>query len=179
MKSLVFPVKDRQEITTLKAGDEVKVNGIIYTARDKAHQRLAELLSSGSGIPSYLQDSCIFYAGPAFFPDGSLSAIGPTTSARMDAFAPLLYKEGVVATIGKGPRSKKVAEACRSYGCLYLITYGGAAAYLTRFVKKIEPVEFKDFGPEAVFKLEVLNFPAIVAIDSKGDYLEGAVEDEF
>jgi fumarate hydratase subunit beta len=126
-------------------------------------------------LPEYLKNSCLFYAGPAFYPDGKLSAIGPTTSLRMDSFATFLYSFGVAATLGKGPRTKEVVNACRHYTGVYLITYGGAAAYLTNFVKKIEVVEFAELGPEAIYRVLVENFPAVVGIDVLGNYIKGAV----
>lgn len=149
--------------------------GEIYTARDEAHKRLAESYAKSGLFPDYLKDGCIFYAGPAFYPDGRLSAVGPTTSSRMDGFAPLFYRLGVAATLGKGPRAEEVVDACSQHAGIYLLTYGGAAAYLTRFVRKVELVEFKELGPEAIYRLWVEDFPAVVGIDAEGGYIKGAV----
>jgi len=112
--------------------------------------------------------SCIYYAGPAMTRDGRITAIGPTTASRMDTFAPVLYEWGVAATLGKGPRAKEVAEACRAYGAVYLVTYGGAASYLASFVRKATCVAYRDLGPEAIYRLEVEDFPAYVGIDTRG-----------
>ncbi len=170
---LIFPILERKAIESLKAGDEVTISGVIYTARDQAHKILVEWVSKKDRRSEFLKGSCIFYAGPAFYPDERLSAIGPTTASRMDAFAPLLYREGVVATLGKGPRSGEVAEACRETKSLYLVTYGGAAAYLTGFIKSIEAYELIELGPEAIYRLEVARLPAVVGIDSNGNIIEG------
>ncbi|MCX7831920.1 MAG: FumA C-terminus/TtdB family hydratase beta subunit [Actinobacteria bacterium] len=174
MKSIIFP-SNRKIIGQLSAGEEVAISGIIYTARDEAHRRLFNTYIDCRKFPNYLKESCIFYAGPAFYPDGSLSAIGPTTAARMDEYAPSFYEAGVLATIGKGPRDFSIVEACKKTVSVYLITYGGAASYLTRFVKSIELVDFDELGPEAIYRLEVEDFPAVVGIDSRGNYLDGAV----
>ena len=112
--------------------------------------------------------SCIYYAGPAMTRDGRITAIGPTTASRMDRFAPVLYEWGVAATLGKGPRAKEVAEACRAYGAVYLVTYGGAASYLASFVRKATCIAYRDLGPEAIYRLEVEDFPAYVGIDTRG-----------
>lgn len=172
---LVFPVKSRKVFDNLKAGDEVVISGEIYTCRDEAHRRIAETYESCRRFPKYLKDSCIFYAGPSFFPDGRLSAIGPTTSERMDAFAPLFYEAGVAATLGKGPRRRRIAEACSANRSLYLITFGGAASYLEKFVEEAELVEFEDLGPEAIYRLYVSGLPAVVGIDARGNFIENAV----
>lgn len=172
MVKLYFPLKSRSDIASLEVGQEVLLNGTIYTARDRAHLQVKEMLERGFSFPEFLKESCVFYAGPAFYPDGRLSAIGPTTSERMDAFAPLFYSMGVAATIGKGPRRKSVATACKKYRSIYLVSFGGAAAYLTRFVKSIEVVMFEELGPEAIYKLKVEDFPCVVGIDASGRSLE-------
>lgn len=172
---LVFPVRNRRMFEELKAGDEVFISGEVYTLRDEAHRRIAETYESCRKFPGYLKESCVFYAGPSFFPDGTLSAIGPTTSERMDAFAPLFYEAGVAATLGKGPRRKRIAEVCGKHKCLYLITFGGAASYLEKFVEDVELVEFEDLGPEAIYRLFVKRLPAVVGIDAGGNYLQNAI----
>lgn len=164
MQELIFPLSNRKSLKSLKAGDEVILSGVCYTARDAAHQRI---VSSGS-LPEEFKNSLIFYAGPAFYPDGRLSAIGPTTAARMDEFAGFFYAHGVAATLGKGFRSEQVAQSCRDYEAVYFIGFGGAAAYLTQFVRSIEPFMFEELGPEAVYRLEIKGMPAVVGIDTDG-----------
>lgn len=146
------PLKNK-DILKLKTGERVLIDGTIYTARDLALQRK---------IPFDLAGQIIFYAGPA------PGAIGPTTAARMDNFLEPLLKLGVKATIGKGPRDKKVKALLKKYKAVYLIATGGVAALLGECVKSSAVVAFPELGPEAVHKLEVKNFPAIVAYDAKG-----------
>lgn len=163
-----FPGYEKGIIETLKAGDEVKISGTVYTLRDAAHQRLFQEIQSTGEIPDYLVGSCIFYAGPAMTGSGRLTAIGPTTAGRMDRFAPLLYEKGVVATIGKGPRSEEVALSCRKNKSIYLVSFGGAASYLAQFVREIRVFAYRDLGPEAIYKLELESFPCVVGIDASG-----------
>lgn len=176
MRELYFPLESREIFRDLKAGAEVLLSGTVYTARDQAHLRLLKMIKEENRLPDFLSESLIFYAGPSFFKDGTLSAIGPTTAARMDDFAPLFYEYGVAATLGKGPRKKTVVDACKKNRSVYLVTFGGAAAYLTKFVKKIEPVLFTDLGPEAVFKVEIEKLPAVVGFDSSGGFIEKLVK---
>lgn len=168
MPELIFPLDDREELEGLKPGDEVELSGVCFTARDAAHSRIV----AAGRLPREFVNSLIFYAGPAFYPDGRLSAIGPTTAARMDDFAEFFYANGVAATLGKGYRSEQVAESCRKHRAVYFIGFGGAAAYLTRFVRRIEPVMFEDLGPEAVYLLEIEKMPAVVGIDAGGRTLQ-------
>lgn len=155
------PLKN-QDILKLKTGERVLIDGTIYTARDLAHQKLIELIKQKKTLPVDLSGQVIFYAGPA------PGAIGPTTASRMDNFLEPLLKLGVKATIGKGPRDKKVKALLKKYKSVYLIATGGAAALLGESVKSSEVVAFPELGPEAVHKLEVKNFPVIVAMDTHG-----------
>lgn len=164
-----FPVFDKKKIESLKAGDEVAVSGTIYTLRDAAHKRLVGEIEMSGKVPEFLVGSCIFYAGPAMTSTGKLVAIGPTTSKRMDRYAPLLYEKGVVATIGKGPRSREISYSCKKNKSIYLISFGGAASYLVQFVKKIKPFAYRELGPEAIYKLELERMPCIVGIDAHGN----------
>lgn len=159
----------RQQAPTLRAGDRILLSGTVYTSRDAAHKRIAGLLDEGKDLPYSLRDAVIYYAGatpaPAHLPIG---ACGPTTSGRMDVYAPRFYDEGVCATIGKGKRSKAVVEAIVRNGGVYLCAIGGAGALAARSVKSCEVIAFDDLGCEAVKRLEVANFPLIVAVDCHG-----------
>jgi len=156
-------------IAQLRAGDSVQLSGAIYTARDAAHQRMISALEVGQGIPIELEEAVIYYCGPTPAPPGRpIGAAGPTTSARMDAFAPQLYEAGVAATIGKGQRAIEVRQACRTYGCLYLVATGGAGALLSSFITDAEVVAYADLGPEAIRKLTVVGFPVLVGYDMHG-----------
>lgn len=166
---IVFPVEDKSIISELRAGDFVEIKGTLYTARDAAHKRLIERIRSGEDIFEFLKGACIFYTGPAIGKNQKITALGPTTAARVDEAAIELYKRGVTATLGKGPRSKQVVEACRDNASIYLITYGGAGSYLACRIKSFQVHEYADLGPEAIYELEVENFPAVVGIDSRGN----------
>lgn len=162
----------RQEIPSLRAGDRVLLSGIIYTSRDAAHKRINALLDEGKALPYPLQEAAIYYAGATPAPaDLPIGACGPTTSGRMDVYAPRFYDEGVCATIGKGQRSPAVVEAIVRNGGIYLCAIGGAGALAARCVKSCEVIAFEDLGCEAVKRLEVEDFPLIVAIDSRGGNL--------
>jgi len=154
---------------SLHAGDRVAITGEVYTARDAAHQRLVDLLSAGQPLPIELEGAILYYCGPTPAPPGRvIGSAGPTTSSRMDAYAPLLHAHGVRATIGKGPRSPTVRAALREHGAVYLAAVGGVGALLAERVMAAELVAFEDLGPEALRKLTVEGFPAIVAYDAYG-----------
>jgi len=158
-----------KKIDTLKAGQEFFLSGTIYTARDQAHKRLVEAVKSGKRLPIELEGAIIYYCGPTQTPKGKIiGSCGPTTSSRMDTFAPLLLAKGLKAMIGKGARSKEVKEAIRKYKGVYFVTYAGCGALLSKYVKKVEVAAYRDLGPEAILKLEVKDFPLIVAIDANG-----------
>ncbi|MDR0292620.1 MAG: FumA C-terminus/TtdB family hydratase beta subunit [Oscillospiraceae bacterium] len=166
MKTLLTPLT-RGEIASLQEGTWVSLSGVVYTARDAAHKRLCELLDGGGLLPFPLEGSAIFYAGPCPTPSAKqgspvIGPVGPTTSGRMDGYAPRLMREAFHVTIGKGPRSQEVAAAIRRYGCAYLSAIGGAAALTARCVEKVEPVAFEDLGTEAVVALTVRDLPLIV-----------------
>lgn len=150
------------------------LRGTVYTARDQAHKRLVEALKRGKRLPVDLRGQVIYYCGPTKTPKGkSIGSCGPTTSARMDAFTPALLKRGLAATIGKGNRSDEVKRAIRKYRAVYFVTYAGCGALLSKFVKKARPVAYKELGPEAILRLEVKDFPLIVAVDAKGRSIYG------
>jgi len=153
----------------LKCGDEVFFSGKLYTARDQAHKRLVEALKKRRGLPIPLKGAIIYYCGPTKTPKGKVfGACGPTTSSRMDEFTPALLKSGVWGLIGKGGRSKEVISAIKKYQGVYFLALSGCAALLSKYVRKARPVAYKDLGPEAIYELEVENFPLIVGIDAKG-----------
>ncbi len=159
-----------QQIPALRAGDDLLLSGTLFTARDAAHERLARLLTDKQPLPFELANAVIYYCGPApARPGDAVGPCGPTTSARMDPYTPLLLSQGVRATIGKGKRSAQIAEACRTYQALYCVATGGVAALLSRKVKRAEIVAFADLGPEAIWRLEVVDFPVTVALDSSGN----------
>ncbi len=167
--SLCFPL---DELPLLSCGDIVRIQGTVYTARDQAHKRLVESLERGDDLPLSLKGQLIYYCGPTpAREDGLFGSAGPTTSARMDPFTPRLIEAGVVATMGKGPRSEAVREACARHGAVYLLTFGGAGAFLARAIRSQRLVAYPDLGPEAIYELTVEDFPAIVGIDSRGNVL--------
>jgi len=168
MKKINTPL-DKKEIKGLKAGEEILLSGIIYTARDQAHKRLIETINKNKKTPIDLRGTVIYYCGPTPAPSGKvIGSAGPTTSKRMDEFTPGLLKKGLFAMIGKGERSKEVIRAIKKYKVIYFLTYAGCGALLSKYIKKNKPVAYKELGPEAIHKLEVKDFPLIVGIDAKG-----------
>lgn len=166
MKKIKFPLKDGK---SLKAGEEVFASGTIYTARDQAHKRLTEAISQGKKLPIGLKDAVLYYCGPSKTPKGKIiGACGPTTSSRMDEFTPGLLKAGLTGMIGKGRRGTEVRRAIKKSRAVYFLAYAGCGALLAKYVQKAEPVAYKDLGPEAIYKLEVKDFPLIVGIDANG-----------
>lgn len=160
----------KEIIAKLKAKDMVSITGTIYTARDAAHKRLVEMIDKGEKLPIDFEGQIVFYAGPCpNKPNEVIGSVGPTTSGRMDAYSPKLIEKGLVAMIGKGKRNSDVIEAIKKYGGIYFAAIGGAAAYMSRCVKSVEVVAFDDLGTEAIRKLEVIDMPVIVTIDSKGN----------
>lgn len=169
MIAIRAPLKE-QDIEKLNMGDEVLINGVIYGARDAAHQRIYASLAKGESLPFNLKGQIIYYVGPCPAPPGRvIGAAGPTTSTRMDSYTPFLLQNGLKAMIGKGNREESVVAAMRKYGAVYLAAVGGAGAYLSKRIKAVETIAYPELGPEALLKLEVKNFPCIVAIDSQGN----------
>lgn len=168
MKKIRIPI-ELKEIKKLKAGEEVSLSGIIYTARDQAHKRLISCLGKGKEMPLDIRGAVIYYCGPTKTPKGKIiGSCGPTTSSRMDVFTPALLKAGLSAMIGKGNRSQEVREAIIKFRGVYFLTFAGCGALLNKYVRKSRPFLYQDLGPEAIYKLEVKDFPLIVGIDSKG-----------
>ena len=167
-KKITTPLPD-VAIKSLAAGDAVSLSGVVYTARDAAHAKLIEMISRGEEMPFRFEGEAVYYAGPTPpRPGYPIGSAGPTTSGRMDAYSPALIKMGLKVMIGKGLRNKAVHEAIVECGGLYLAATGGAGALLARSVKSSEVIAFPDLGTEAIRRLEVENFPAVVAIDSRG-----------
>ena len=156
----------------LHCGDNVLLSGVIYTERDAAHKRLTELIDAGKELPFDVKDSVIYYVGPAPAKPGQvIGSAGPTTSYRMDAYAPALLDLGLKGMIGKGKRSPEVIESMKKNGAVYFGAIGGCGALLAKCIKKAEVICYEDLGAEAVRRLEVENLPAVVVIDSKGNNL--------
>ena len=159
-------------VNKLKAGDIVSISGIIYAARDAAHKRMIDLIAEGKKLPFDIRDQIIYYVGPCPARQGEvIGSCGPTTSSRMDAYAPQLIKMGLRGMIGKGLRSKEVVDAMMSCGAVYFGAIGGAGALIAKTVVKEEMVAFPELGPEAIRRLTVKDFPATVIIDSRGNNL--------
>lgn len=152
----------------LKISERINYSGILLIMRDAAQKRIQDLLEQKKVLPFDLSGQIVFYAGPTKSLNGKV-AIGPTTSERMDRYLRMLFELGVVATVGKGKRGELARNLCREYGRVYFVAPSGAAAALSEHVKKIELIAFDDLGPEAVYKIEVVEFPLIVAIDSEGN----------
>lgn len=157
---------------TLRAGDSVTLSGTVYTARDAAHKRITEIMANGGELPFALKGAVIYYAGPTPAPEGlAIGSCGPTTSSRMDGFAPALLDSGLIAMIGKGQRSDAVCEAIERNNAVYFCAIGGAGALASKCIKSSEVIAFDDLGCESVKRLEIENFPLIVAIDCCGGNL--------
>jgi fumarate hydratase subunit beta len=170
-KKLSTPLTD-ETVEALKAGERVLFNGIIYTGRDAAHKRLADMMERGEKLPMDLKGQVIYYVGPCpAKPGQAIGSAGPTTSGRMDSFAPQFLHKGLKGMIGKGIRSKGVIDSIVKNKAVYFAAIGGAGALLAEAVKEAEIVAFEDLGPEAVYRLRVEDFPAIVIIDCHGDNL--------
>ncbi len=166
-------------IQTLRAGTDVRLSGIVYSARDKAHQRLCGLLETGQALPMDLRGQVIYFVGPTPAPNGRpIGAAGPTTSARMDAFSPKLLSVGLKGMIGKGYRNDRVRDALRKYGAVHFSTLGGAGALLSKHIVSAEIVAYEDLGTEAIRRLELVDFPCIVAYDAFGGSVYEAVESQ-
>ena len=162
----------KSRVSDLKAGDRVLLSGTVYTSRDAAHKRIFELLDSGERLPFELDGACIYFAGPTPTPEGMvIGSCGPTTSGRMDVYSPRLLDLGLAAMIGKGERNKAVCDAIVRNNAIYFCAVGGAGALCAKQIKSCEEIAFKDLGCESVKKLELEDFPVIVAIDSHGGNL--------
>lgn len=159
---------DKFQIATLNVGDVVYITGRLLTGRDAAHKRIFDALKNGEELPVEIKGQTIYYVGPCE-KDGKVLSAGPTTSMRMDAYAPLLYDEGVVATIGKGDRNEDVYDAIKRNGGVYLAAIGGAGALYASKIKSSRVLAYCDLGTEAVHEFQVEDFPCVVAIDANGN----------
>lgn len=172
MEKYIKAPLDGEEIKTLKSGDYVYITGTIYTARDAAHKRMYEALKAGENLPIELKNNVIYYMGPSPAREGRpIGSAGPTTASRMDKYTPDMLDLGLKGMIGKGKRSDAVREAIIRNGAVYFAAVGGAGALLSKSIKSSEVIAYDDLGTEAIRKLEVENFPAIVVIDSEGNNL--------
>lgn len=163
---------DKDTAQTLQAGDYVYLSGTIYTARDAAHQRIQETLDQGKELPFEIVGNVIYYMGPSpARPGHPIGSAGPTTASRMDKYTPQLLDLGLGAMIGKGKRSREVSDAIVRNHAVYFAAVGGAGAILSKSIKECEVIAYPDLGPEAIHKLRIENFPAIVIIDCQGNNL--------
>jgi fumarate hydratase subunit beta len=168
---LATPLTDA-DIEQLRAGDVVKLTGTIYTARDAGHKRIFDLLDADEELPFDLQGALIYYVGPSPAPPGRpIGAAGPTTSYRMDTYAPRLHSLGLKGSIGKGKRNDDVKKALRDHKAAYFGATGGAGALLSQCIKEAEVIAFDELGPEALRKLTVEDFPLLVINDCHGNEL--------
>ena len=159
----------REYANRLKAGDRVVLSGKVYTSRDAAHKRIVEAIENGKELPYDLKDAVIYYAGPTPAPEGlAIGSCGPTTSSRMDVYAPLLLDKGVVAMVGKGERNKAVCDAIVRNHAVYLCAIGGAGALASKCIKSCNVIAYDDLGCESVKELMFENFPLTVAVDCTG-----------
>ena len=174
-EKILLPLTDKA-IVGLKAGDNVLLSGVLYVARDAAHRRMTEALDRGEPLPFDIKGQTLYYMGPSPAPPGRvIGSAGPTTSARMDAYAPRLLAAGLKGMIGKGVRSQEVRDALKKHKAVYFAAVGGAGALISKTIIKSEVVAFPDLAPEAVLRLEVKDFPATVINDIYGGdlYMEG------
>jgi len=172
---LTTPLTD-EDVRRLRIGDRVLLSGVIYSARDAAHKRLVALIKEGKPLPFDLQGQVIYYMGPSPAPPGRpIGAAGPTTSYRMDPYAPELIAKGLKGMIGKGARSPEVKEAMKKYGAVYFAAIGGAGALMSQSILSAEVIAYPELGPEAIRRLEVKDLPIVVANDIYGGdlYEEG------
>ncbi len=172
---ITTPVSD-EIIEKLRAGDRVFITGSLYTGRDSAHKKLIELVNEGKELPIDVKGQFIYYVGPTpARPGNPIGSAGPTTSYRMDSYAPTLHKLGLKGTIGKGARNEEVKESLKKYKAVYLAAVGGAGALISKSIVHAEVIAYPELGPEAIRKVEVKDFPCIVINDMYGGdlYQEG------
>lgn len=168
MRRLTTPLSE-EVVRELETGEQVLLSGVIYTARDAAHKRMVEAMDKGDTLPVDLEGQVIYYVGPCPPKPGQpIGSAGPTTSGRMDPYAPRVIEKGLRGMIGKGLRSPEVIEAMKKYGSVYFLAIGGAGALLAKRVKAAEVVAYPDLGPEAIYRLVVEDFPVTVGVDTRG-----------
>ena len=170
-KKITIPF-DEKQAKSLRAGDNVLISGTIYTARDAAHKRMVEGLEQGKPLPMDIRDGMIYYAGPTPSKPGQvIGSCGPTTAGRVDAYTPVMLEHGLRGMIGKGERSPEVVASMQKNNCVYFAAIGGLGALISKCVRRMEVIAFDDLGCEAVRRLEVEDFPAVVIIDAEGNNL--------
>jgi len=179
-KKITSPFNDKT-IADLKAGDQVLISGVMYVGRDAAHKRLVETMNKGEKMPFDVKGQVIYYMGPSPTKPGNvIGSSGPTTSGRMDAYTPRMLEAGLKGMVGKGLRTKDVKDSIKKYKAVYLASVGGAAALIAKRIVKSEIIAYEELGPEALLRIEVKDFPAIVINDMYGGdlYVEGRKEYE-
>lgn len=170
----------KEKLSELRAGDSILLSGVIYSARDAAHKRLIELLNEGKELPLNIKDETIYYVGPSPAKPGHvIGSAGPTTSYRMDAYAPRLLDLGLKGMIGKGARNEDVIGSIKKNGAVYFGAIGGAAALIAKSITKSEIIAYEDLGAEAIRRMEVKDMPLVVIIDSKGNNLYQLGQSEY
>lgn len=175
-RCVTLPISEL-DLHSLRAGDYVYVSGVMYTARDAAHKRLHEAIEKGLPLPLPIKGQTIYYMGPSPAPEGAvIGSAGPTTAGRMDRYTPELLEAGLAVMIGKGRRSEEVCSTMRRFPSVYLATIGGAGALLSKCIIRSEVIAYEDLGTEAIRRIEVENFPAVVVIDTEGNDLYAEVE---
>jgi len=176
---LQTPLKE-EDVVKLRIGDKVLLSGVVYTARDAAHKRLIELIQKDQPLPIELEGEVIYYVGPSPAPPGRpIGAAGPTTSYRMDPYAPILIAHGIKGMIGKGKRSQQVIEAMVKYKAVYFGATGGAGALISQSIKEAGIIAYEDLGPEAIWRFKVEDLPVIVVNDTMGNDLYEQGKEEF
>lgn len=178
-KKINVPITN-EEARALKAGEKLLISGVIYTARDAAHKRMTDDFKAGKPLPLDMRYAAIYYAGPAPAKPGQvIGSCGPTTSGRMDLYAPTLMAWGQTVMIGKGLRNQNVIDAMKEHGVVYVTAIGGAGALLSKCVTEMACIAYEDLGAEAIYKLTVKDFPVIVTIDSEGNNLYDTGKKEY
>ena len=179
MIQLTTPLK-KDTVKELKAGDQVLISGVIYTGRDAAHKRMVEQLETGESLPFDVKEAIIYYVGPSPAKPGEvIGSAGPTTSYRMDAYAPKLIELGLSGMIGKGDRDQNVINHMKEYGSVYFAAVGGAAALIASAITEAKVIAYEDLGTEAVRRLVVKDFPCVVVIDSSGENLYASEKEKY
>lgn len=179
MKHIQLPLTEEQT-AELQAGDRVELTGILYTARDAAHKRMQEALDKGESLPIEMDGQIIYYVGPTPPKPGEvIGSAGPTTSSRMDAYTPGLLAVGLRGMIGKGKRSEAVKQAMMTHRAIYFAAVGGAAALIAKTIRSANVIAYEDLGTEAIYRLEVDRFPAIVINDTHGHDLYEQGENQY
>lgn len=177
-KKIINVPLSKEDAKSLRAGDYVYLTGTIYSARDAAHKRMSEALAAGEPLPIELEGNVVYYMGPSPAREGRvIGSAGPTTSGRMDPYAPQLLDLGLRGMIGKGKRTKEVKDAVVRNGCVYFAAVGGAGALLSHCIKQATVVAYDDLGPEAIRELKVIELPAVVVMDSEGTDLYDTAAD--